>query len=243
MKRGEIERAADARRRHRRAAARRRRAGRRSTCCGGCGRWRSPAGMHVFPGGSVDPADAHASLAWSGPARRRVRRGASRATSRWPARWSAPPCGRPSRSRASCSPGRPGRGAGRRQHRRVGGRAGRAGGARAVAVGPARPPRAGPAGRPAAPVRALDHPEVEDKRFDTRFFVARVPAGAGLPRGRHARPTGGCGCGRRRRSTAARDAARRRPSRSPTSPRTRTSRARWPPRATIRPVLPKLVVG
>jgi 8-oxo-dGTP pyrophosphatase MutT (NUDIX family) len=24
-------------------------------------------GMHVFPGGSVDPADAHASLAWSGP--------------------------------------------------------------------------------------------------------------------------------------------------------------------------------
>jgi 8-oxo-dGTP pyrophosphatase MutT (NUDIX family) len=24
-------------------------------------------GMHVFPGGSVDPADAHASVAWSGP--------------------------------------------------------------------------------------------------------------------------------------------------------------------------------
>jgi 8-oxo-dGTP pyrophosphatase MutT (NUDIX family) len=24
-------------------------------------------GMHVFPGGSVDPADAHASIAWSGP--------------------------------------------------------------------------------------------------------------------------------------------------------------------------------
>ena len=24
-------------------------------------------GMHVFPGGSVDPADAHAALAWSGP--------------------------------------------------------------------------------------------------------------------------------------------------------------------------------
>lgn len=24
-------------------------------------------GMHVFPGGSIDPADAHASLAWSGP--------------------------------------------------------------------------------------------------------------------------------------------------------------------------------
>ena len=25
-------------------------------------------GMHVFPGGSVDPADAHASIGWSGPA-------------------------------------------------------------------------------------------------------------------------------------------------------------------------------
>ena len=31
---------------------------RRSTCCAGPRRWRSRAGMHVFPGGSVDPRDA-----------------------------------------------------------------------------------------------------------------------------------------------------------------------------------------
>ena len=46
-------------------------------------------------------------------------------------------------------------------------------------------------------------PEVEPKRFDTRFFVAAAAARARPAARRAARPTAGCGCARATRSTRA----------------------------------------
>ena len=61
------------------------------------------AGMHVFPGGSVDPRDGEHATAWTGPPRGAVGGAGWAATSRWPGRWSAPPSARRSRSPACCS--------------------------------------------------------------------------------------------------------------------------------------------
>ena len=135
------------------------------------------AGMHVFPGGAVDPRDGETATAWAGPPPTRGPAG-SAATSRWPGRWSARRSGRPSRSPASCSPGRT------------------PGGVVADTTGDdLERDRLALLDRSASMAEVLAArglvlrsdllrpwahwitPEFEPKRFDTRFFVAAVPAG------------------------------------------------------------------
>ena len=136
------------------------------------------AGMHVFPGGSVDPRDAEHVDGLVGPQRGRV--GARwAATHRWPGRSCAPPSARRSRSPGCCS---------RATSRRavVADTTGadwerdRPGTARPVACPwPSCSSRRGLVLRSDL-LRPWAHwitPEFEPRRFDTRFFVAAVPTG------------------------------------------------------------------
>jgi hypothetical protein len=143
-------------------------------------------GMHVFPGGAVDPADAEEPVGpgggWTGPPPSAFAAAWAVRAAR-PGAWCGRPSGRPSRSAGCCSPGRPRRRSSRTWARRVGGRAGRPGVREQVAVQLLA--RRGLLLR-ADLLRPCAHwitPEVEPERFDTRFFVARLPAGPALPGG------------------------------------------------------------
>ena len=219
----------------------------RSTCCGARPPWRSPPGMHVFPGGSVDPRDGErGSSAWAGPPRRgvgglaRLRRGA------WRGRWCARPYARRSRSPACCSPA-PRRRPGRRRHDR-----------RRLGVRPAR------AARPSVSMAELlarrglvlrsdllrpwAHwitPEFEPRRFDTRFFVAAVPPGQ-RPRdvsGEADRRRSGCRCATRSRGYEAGELAMLPPTIDRAARagwlRHRRRRAGAAAARTVRPVMPR----
>ena len=112
------------RRGHHRPAARRRAPGSRPTCCAGCASMAFAAGMHVFPGGRVDPADTAAHVGWFGTRPRGVGASCSAPMPRSPRPGLRRRAGdvrgvrRPARRR------RPGRRR-RRLRRRVGGRAAR----------------------------------------------------------------------------------------------------------------------
>ena len=146
-------------------------------------RWRSPAGMCVFPGGGVDPRDFDGTVGWARAVAGRVGRGGSAPTRRPPGRWCARRCGRPSRSPACCSPARLAGLRGRGHHRRrLGGRPGRPGGARAVVDRVPLPARAGAAHRPARGlVGGWLTPVFEPRRYRTWFFVAAAARAASAP--------------------------------------------------------------
>ena len=188
------------RRGHRRAAARRPRAGSRSTCCAGSAAMAFAGGMHVFPGGSVDPADAQpptAPAGWAGPPPRAVGRGRSAATSRSPGRWSARPCARRSRSPACCSPGPSADelladvSTDEWEAERVALEAREQSLSELLAR---RGLRA--AHRPAPAARALDHPRGRAQALRHPLLPRRGARRSGLPRGRRRGRPAGTGCGR-----------------------------------------------
>ena len=136
------------------------------------------AGMHVFPGGSVDPQGRGAGDRLGRSTAAALGAGCSAATRSWRAPWCARRSGRPSRSRGSCSPA-----------------------ARPTTSWPTRRTASWEDDRLALLDRSLSlaemlsrrglvlrsdllrvwghwiTPEFEPRRFDTRFFVAAVPDG------------------------------------------------------------------
>ncbi len=150
------------------------------------------AGMHVFPGGRVDPADAP--LTPTGTARARKRgRGCSAPIRRSAAGWSAPPCARRSRRPACCS-----RAPGRTTSSTSPGPNGRPSASRCSSV--ARACRAcsnarglGRAGRPVAAVGALDHPGARAPPLRHPLLRRRPARPGSTPATSAARPTRRCG--------------------------------------------------
>ena len=226
--------------------------GPRSTCCAGRRRWRSPAGMCVFPGGGVDPRDFDHSVAWAGPTPAEWAAPARRRRADWRGRWCAPPCARRSRSRGCCWPAPPTTVVADTtgddwEADRVALEAPGAGVHRVP--GPA---RAGAAHRPArASGPGWLTPVFEPRRYRTWFFVALLPEGqvtrdvstesssvtwmpamSAVRRGRGRRDRSCC---RRRTSPASRSGStptRPRCSRRPPGGRSRCSRRRWCRRTT-----------
>ena len=155
------------------------------------------AGMHVFPGGRVDPADTDGSREL---VRHEPRSVVGRAQRRSAAR------SRPGFAAVRETFEESGvllAGAGPDDVVDVSGPNGRRSGSRCSIAARACPacstPRPWPARRSAAAVGALDHPGARARRYDTRFFVAAFPP-ASTPVTSAAKPTPRCGSRRPRPS-------------------------------------------